>query len=202
MDLSKTDNRDGIAIGWLGHPIFRDKDKDELFICRMPTFFETFPVVLVDKDEIVRADVPFRRAKSKRAQLGEIFELDRATLKSDDVFRSSPRGSFTFGHSPIQRFFADIDPDLDAQVEFGAFQKLGDPTTRRQVFMKNTIIIRNKCGRRNRATIKKLLQLKRLSKTPSVKTEAIAGGSSGSCSQAGKLYEQFFVGSIRQDKEF
>ncbi|MFQ6631216.1 hypothetical protein Gotur_008497 [Gossypium turneri] len=25
--------------------------------------------------------------------------------------------------------FAGIDPDLDAQVEFGAFQKLGDPTT-------------------------------------------------------------------------
>ena len=29
--------------------------------------------------------------------------------------------------------FAGSDPDLDAQVEFGAFQKLGDPTTRRQV---------------------------------------------------------------------
>ncbi|MBA0766633.1 hypothetical protein Gotri_015658 [Gossypium trilobum] len=150
MDLSKTDNGDGIAIGWLGHPIFRDKDKHELFICRMPTVFETFPVVLVDKDEIVRADVPFRRAKSKRAQLGESFELDRATLKSDDVFRSSPRSSFTFGHvsfallflfrhiwhGPRTLFrdvFTDIDPDLDAQVEFGAFQKLGDPTTRRQV---------------------------------------------------------------------
>ncbi|MBA0649696.1 hypothetical protein Goklo_017232 [Gossypium klotzschianum] len=126
MDLSKMDNRDGIAIGWLGHPIFRDKDKHELFICRMPTFFETFPVVLVDKDEIVSADVPFRRAKLKRAQLGKIFELDRATLKSDDVFRSSPRALF-------RDIFADIDPDLDAQVEFGAFQKLGDPTTRRQV---------------------------------------------------------------------
>ncbi|KAL4306300.1 hypothetical protein AHAS_Ahas16G0164500 [Arachis hypogaea] len=88
-------------------------------------FFETFPVVLIDGDGIVRADVPFRRAESKysveqvgvtvefyggelngvsysdpatvkkyarRAQLGEIFELDRATLKSDGVFRSSPRG--------------------------------------------------------------------------------------------------------------
>jgi photosystem II CP47 chlorophyll apoprotein len=29
--------------------------------------------------------------------------------------------------------FAGIDPDLDAQMEFEAFQKLGDPTTRRQV---------------------------------------------------------------------
>ncbi|CAN0934546.1 Photosystem II CP47 reaction center protein [Linum grandiflorum] len=113
------DNGDGIAVGWLGHPIFRDKDGGELFVRRMPTFFETFPVVLVDGDGIVRADVPFRRAESKysveqvgvtvefyggelngvsysdptavkkyarRAQLGEIFELDRATLKSDGVF--------------------------------------------------------------------------------------------------------------------
>jgi hypothetical protein len=31
-----------------------------------------------------------------------------------------------------EMFFAGIDPDLDAQVEFGAFQKLGDPTTKRQ----------------------------------------------------------------------
>lgn len=28
--------------------------------------------------------------------------------------------------------FAGIDPDLDAQVEFGTFQKVGDPTTRKQ----------------------------------------------------------------------
>ena len=31
----------------------------------MPTFFETFPVLLIDKDGVVRADVPFRRAESK-----------------------------------------------------------------------------------------------------------------------------------------
>ncbi|KAJ9536088.1 LOW QUALITY PROTEIN: hypothetical protein OSB04_un000744, partial [Centaurea solstitialis] len=46
------DNGDGIAVGWLGHPIFRDKEGRELFVRRMPTFFETFPVVLVDGDGI------------------------------------------------------------------------------------------------------------------------------------------------------
>ncbi|KAB1668955.1 hypothetical protein ES319_1Z090200v1, partial [Gossypium barbadense] len=87
---------------------------------------------------------------ARHAQLGENFELDRATLKSDGVFRSSPRGWFTFGHASFallfffghiwhgartlfRDVFFDIDPDLDAQVEFGAFQKLRDPTTRRQV---------------------------------------------------------------------
>jgi photosystem II CP47 chlorophyll apoprotein len=30
----------------------------------MPAFFETFPVILVDKDGIIRADIPFRRAES------------------------------------------------------------------------------------------------------------------------------------------
>uniref|UniRef100_A0A453DVL8 Photosystem II CP47 reaction center protein n=3 Tax=Aegilops tauschii subsp. strangulata TaxID=200361 RepID=A0A453DVL8_AEGTS len=175
------DNGDGIAVGWLGHPVFRDKEGCELFVRRMPTFFETFPVVLVDEEGIVRADIPFRRAESKysveqvgvtvefyggelngvsysnpatvkkyarRSQLGEIFELDRATLKSDGVFRSSPRGWFTFGHATFallfffrhiwhgartlfRDVFAGIDPDLDAQVEFGTFQKVGDPTTRK-----------------------------------------------------------------------
>ncbi|KAH0900494.1 LOW QUALITY PROTEIN: hypothetical protein HID58_039997, partial [Brassica napus] len=154
--------------GWnscwmVGAPVFRNKEGRELFVRRMPTFFETFPVVLVDGDGIVRADVPFRRAESKysveqvgvtvefyggelngvsysdpatvkkyarRAQLGEIFELDRATdSKSDGVF--SPRGWFTFGHASFallfffghiwhgsrtlfRDVFAGIDPDLDA----------------------------------------------------------------------------------------
>ena len=35
---------------------------------------------------------------ARRAQLGEIFEFDRASLQSDGVFRSSPRRWFTFGH--------------------------------------------------------------------------------------------------------
>ncbi|KAL2225782.1 UNVERIFIED_CONTAM: Photosystem II CP47 reaction center protein [Sesamum indicum] len=87
---------------------------------------------------------------ARRAQLGEIFELDRATLKSDGVFRSSPRGlvlllgmlrllcsssSDTFGMvlEPCSEMFLLVLTQIwMAQVEFGTFQKLGDPTTRRQ----------------------------------------------------------------------
>jgi photosystem II CP47 chlorophyll apoprotein len=173
---------DGVAVGWLGHATFRDRSGNELYVRRIPTFFETFPVLLIDKRGVVRADVPFRRAESKysveqvgvsvnfyggeldgvsftdpatvkkyarRSQLGEIFEFDRATLQSDGVFRSSPRGWFTFGHlcfgllfflghiwhgarTIFRDVFAGIYPYLDEQVEFGAFQKLGDLTTRRK----------------------------------------------------------------------
>ena len=173
---------DGLAVGWLGHAVFQDQTGRQLFVRRMPTFFETFPVVLFDKNGIVRADIPFRRAESKysieqvgvsvkfyggelngvtltdpttvkkyarRAQLGEIFEFDRATPRADGVFRSSPRGWFTFGHLCFALFFffghiwhgartifkpifAGIDTDIDDQVEFGAYLKVGDPTTRRQ----------------------------------------------------------------------
>ncbi|PHT76209.1 Photosystem II CP47 reaction center protein [Capsicum annuum] len=84
------DNGDGIAVGWLGHPIFRDKEGRELFVRRMPTFFETFSVVLVDEDGIVRADVPFRRAELKYSieQLGVTVEFYDGEL--NDVSYSDP----------------------------------------------------------------------------------------------------------------
>ncbi|KAL5646600.1 hypothetical protein ACJX0J_001988 [Zea mays] len=138
------DNGDGIAVGWLGHPVFRDKEGRELFVRRMPTFFETFPVVL--------RTVPFRRAESKYSveQVGVTVEFYGGELNG--VSYSDPatsRGWFTFGHATFallfffghiwhgartlfRDVFAGIDPDLDAQVEFGTFQKVGDPTTRRQ----------------------------------------------------------------------
>jgi photosystem II CP47 chlorophyll apoprotein len=173
---------DGVAQTWLGHPIFTDGEGRELSVRRIPNFFETFPVLLTDKDGIVRADIPFRRAESqnsfeqagvsvgfhggaldgqrfeapgdvkkyaRRALLGEIFEFDRETLNSDGVFRSSTRGWFTYGHAVFallfffghiwhgsrtlyRDVFAGVDPDLDEQVEFGLFQKVGDVTTRKK----------------------------------------------------------------------
>ncbi|CAH1423179.1 unnamed protein product [Lactuca virosa] len=77
------DNEDGIAVGWLAHPILRDKEGRELFVRRMPTFFETDLVVLVDEDGIVRADVPFRMAESKYSfeQVGVNVEFYGGELK-------------------------------------------------------------------------------------------------------------------------
>jgi photosystem II CP47 chlorophyll apoprotein len=87
---------------------------------------------------------------ARKAQLGEVFEFDRETLNSDGVFRSSPRGWFTYGHACFallfffghiwhgartlfRDVFAGVDPDLsEEQVEWGFFQKVGDKTTRRK----------------------------------------------------------------------
>ena len=59
------DSGDGIAKTWIGHPVFKDREGRELTVRRMPNFFETFPVIMTDKDGVVRADIPFRRAESK-----------------------------------------------------------------------------------------------------------------------------------------
>jgi photosystem II CP47 chlorophyll apoprotein len=86
---------------------------------------------------------------ARKAQLGEAFEFDRETLNSDGVFRTSPRGWFTFGHACFallfffghiwhgsrtlfRDVFAGIDPELGEQVEFGLFAKVGDMSTRKE----------------------------------------------------------------------
>jgi len=172
---------DGLPTGWLGHPIFKDKEGRELSVRRIPNFFENFPVILTDQDGIVRADIPFRRTEAKysfeqtgvtvsffggdldgqtftdpeqvrqyarKAQLGEPFEFDRTVYDSDGTFRTSNRGFFAFFHvcfalvwffghiwhglrALFQDVFSGIDPRLDVeQVEWGYFQKVGDPTSR------------------------------------------------------------------------
>ena len=85
---------------------------------------------------------------ARKAQLGEAFDFDTETLESDGVFRTSPRGWFTFGHAVFALFFffghiwhgsrtlyrdvfAGVDPDLEEeQVEWGFYQKVGDKSTR------------------------------------------------------------------------
>jgi len=87
---------------------------------------------------------------ARKAQLGEPFEFDRETLGSDGVFRTSPRGWFTYAHAVFalifffghiwhgsrtlfRDVFAGIDPDLSPeQVEWGVFAKVGDVSTRRE----------------------------------------------------------------------
>ncbi|MBS0018303.1 MAG: photosystem II chlorophyll-binding protein CP47 [Arthrospira sp. SH-MAG29] len=173
---------DGIAQGWLGHPVFTDAEGRELTVRRLPNFFETFPVILTDADGVIRADIPFRRSESRYsfeqtgvtvslyggelngktftdapsvkkyarfAQQGEPFAFDRETLGSDGVFRTSTRGWFTFGHACFallfffghiwhgsrtifRDVFAGVEADLEEQVEWGNFQKVGDQTTRVQ----------------------------------------------------------------------
>ncbi len=86
---------------------------------------------------------------ARKAQGGEIFVFDREKLGSDGVFRTSPRGWFTFGHAVFALFFffghlwhgsrtiyrdvfAGVEADLEEQVEWGLFEKLGDPSTRKK----------------------------------------------------------------------
>ena len=85
---------------------------------------------------------------ARKAQGGEIFEFNREKLNSDGVFRTSPRGWFTFGHAVFallfffghlwhgsrtiyRDVFAGVEADLEEQVEWGRFGKIGDPSTRR-----------------------------------------------------------------------
>lgn len=58
-------NGDGLAKGWLGHPVFKDGEGRILKVDRLNTLFETQPVILRDKDRIVRADIPFQRSEAQ-----------------------------------------------------------------------------------------------------------------------------------------
>jgi photosystem II CP47 chlorophyll apoprotein len=55
---------DGLISSWAGHAIF-EIGTLSLSIRRMPAFFETFPVILIDQGGTVRADISFRRAESR-----------------------------------------------------------------------------------------------------------------------------------------
>jgi photosystem II CP47 chlorophyll apoprotein len=55
---------DGLVQNWVGYGSFESGNLS-LVVRRMPAFFETFPVILVDPSGTVRADIPFRRAESR-----------------------------------------------------------------------------------------------------------------------------------------
>jgi len=170
---------DRLASGWLRHPVFKDSQRRVLFVRRMPTFFENFPVLLTDANRFLRADIPFRRAESKysieqvgvnvsfyggaldrlvfddpftvrkyarKAQLGQLFEFDQSN--ADGVFRASPRTWFAYAHvvfafifffghifhgcrTLFRDVFSGIEPQIEEQIEFGAFEKIRDPSTER-----------------------------------------------------------------------
>lgn len=169
---------DGIIQNWLGHASF-ETGTLSLIIRRMPAFFETFPVILIDQGGTLRADVPFRRAESRysieqtsialyfsggilnsteyrspslvksyarKAQFGEIFSFDKNTALLDGVFRTSPRGWYSFSHVTFgllflfghlwhasRSLFREIWTGLTIitiyQVEYGRNEKLGDKST-------------------------------------------------------------------------
>ena len=175
---------DGLVQNWLGHASF-EIGTLSLAIRRMPAFFETFPVILIDQGGSLRADIPFRRAESRysieetkvviyfsggifngtesstpslvkgyarKAQFGEIFTFDKKTPPADGVFRTSPRGWYSFSHTTLallfffghlwhagRAVFKDIWTGLSiesiSQVEYGLNEKLGDSTTKTSTFM-------------------------------------------------------------------
>jgi photosystem II CP47 chlorophyll apoprotein len=88
---------DGVAQGWLGHPVFMDKENRELSVRRMPNFFENFPVVLSDQDDVVRADVPFFRANAKYS-----FEQTGVTV----TFYGGLLDGQTFSDPPVVKKYA------------------------------------------------------------------------------------------------
>jgi len=56
---------DGLVQNWLGHVDFFGPGGTGLVVRRLPAFFETFPVLLVDEAGEVRADIAFRRADAR-----------------------------------------------------------------------------------------------------------------------------------------
>ena len=56
---------DGCVQAWAGHAFFQLPALAPLAVRRMPAFFETFPVLLLDRAGLVRGVIPFRRAESR-----------------------------------------------------------------------------------------------------------------------------------------
>ena len=170
---------DGIVQNWIGHTNF-EMGTLSLTVRRMPAFFETFPVLLIDQGGTLRSDIPFRRAESlysieqskvvvyitggvldgtensssslvknyaRKSQFGETFTFDKRTAGGDGVFRTSPRGWYSFSHVVLATLFffghlwhagralfrdlwTGVTIESLYQSEYGRNEKLGDTSSK------------------------------------------------------------------------
>ena len=173
---------DGGVQNWLGHSYF-EMGSLSLTVRRMPAFFETFPVLLIDQGGTLRSDIPFRRAESlysveqckvsvffaggvlggsetrnpsvvktyaRKSQFGETFSFDKKAVSGDGVFRTSPRGWYTFAHVVLsslpffghlwhasRSLFRDLWTGVSTEsmydTEYGRNEKLGDSSSKNSV---------------------------------------------------------------------
>jgi photosystem II CP47 chlorophyll apoprotein len=174
---------DGVVQNWLGHTSF-SQGTLSITVRRMPAFFETFPVILIDQGGTVRADIPFRRAEShfnieqtnillyfsggilsateystpslvkiyaRKAQFGSILAFNKNTALCDGVFRTSPRGWYSFSHiclsllflfghlwhtnrAVFQDIWTGVTISSLVSIEYGMNEKLGNYTTKTSTF--------------------------------------------------------------------
>ena len=93
---------------------------------------------------------------ARKAQFGQLFTFDKKTAASDGVFRTSPRGWYSFSHTAFsflfffghlwhagRALFKDIWSGLCVTieslcyVEYGRNEKLGDKTTQKLAELRN-----------------------------------------------------------------
>ena len=173
---------DGVVQNWLGHSYF-EMGTLSLSVRRMPAFFETFPVLLIDQGGTLRSDIPFRRAESlysveqckvsvffvggtlggsetstpsvvktyvRKSQFGETFSFNKKTVSGDGVFRTGPRGWYSFSHVVLSSLFffghlwhasrslfrdlwTGVTTENMYETEYGRNEKLGDFSSKNSV---------------------------------------------------------------------
>ena len=73
---------------------------------------------------------------ARKAQFGEIFTFDFKTSSGDGVFRTSPRGWYSFSHTALGKlfFFGHLWHASRYTLQYGEYEKLGDLTTKTRIF--------------------------------------------------------------------
>merc|ERR1711918_278093 len=92
----------------------------------MPAFFETFPVILIDNDGIIRADIPFRRAESKYSikQVGVTVDFYGGKLNGQS-FKDAPTVKKFARKSQLGEVFDLIELVLNQMVFSEVVQEVG-----------------------------------------------------------------------------